>query len=458
MANAYFDSTESRAKALVVSCYRWEWQHLLTLEGAKELTNLGFMVDYLEVSGFESNCIKDKIKGALKRSETLKTRLDLLKSIGIHVSHPRFIILQYKVKSTFRKVLPLTFRSTLLESRWNIIYPGLVELTNDINVNIDKNKRLIQKTLVRDFYFVRLLQMACVNLDSYDRVLIVNGRYPLNRAASEFFKSNSLNVSFIEFGANRQKFQIYTRSPHSMENRKQLFQEFFEQNSVDQNDVNLIGAKLFKNRRLFDEQANLSWTRKMSSESIPAISTTRKICSFFPTSEKEFAGVSDPPPEGHFKDQQHALDALIKELGEEWEIFIRRHPKAHESTGDPEASRWEVYKNFENVHLIDPDSEVDSYALAKRSDLVAHYSSFIGPELIASGHQHVITLGPTQWENLDPKRHLHSAAEIADYLKNYPSNIPSININRLGFYTSTFGTDFKLYYWDGSKEKWLRRK
>jgi hypothetical protein len=457
MANEYSESPKFGERVLIVSCYRWEWQQILTLEGAQEFLNCGFAVEYLELSGYETSFIKNLLKKFLNRKETLTDRLELLKLHGVLVTHPRIEVVLTKIKLNLHLFKHSRIISRL-QSRWHVIYPGLVEITNDVNVRFGNNKRLVKRILAQDLLFTQLLEKCIVKPTDYEFVLVVNGRYPLNRAVSEFFKVKKLNVKFIEFGSNRQKFQIYNQSPHSMANRQELFKDFTKQFSGESEIVDSLGSQLFQTRRKFDKQANLSWTRKMYPEKTPVMDASEKICTFFPTSEKEFAGVSDKPQVGYFVDQHDALDALIRQLGEKWEIFIRRHPKATEIKGDPEANQWKKYKSFHNVHLIDPDSDIDSYALAMRSALVAHYSSFIGPELISAGHKYVITLGPTQWEHLDPHRHLHSEDEISQYLDKFPSFTPNPNINLLGFYTATFGTEFNLFYWNDSQEKWLLRK
>ena len=338
-------------------------------------------------------------------------------------------------------------------TRWDIVYPGLVDLTGDININQLTEKGLVRKCLTSEYFFNKILRLWTVGRPNFELVIIVNGRFPLNRSAANFFTQQNQKVELIEFGANREKFQIFTISPHSMINRLQLFRQFTEQVSATREEISEVGGKFFKDRRVFDKQANISWTRRMKSSELPNIRSS-KVCTFFSTSEREFVGVRDIVKEGEFPDQFSALEALILCLGAEWKVFIRRHPMARDLKADPEAELWARFEKFENVEIIQPDSEIDSYELGMRSNMVAHFGSFIGPELIFAGHKEVITLGHTQWEDLDPKRHLYGQSSLRNYLESPSEYEKDVDVSILGYFMATFGQDFKVCRWDQVKLVW----
>jgi len=458
MAADSFNSTNVGAKkALVVSCYNWEWQEVLTIEGAGELRNLGYVVEYLDLSGFKSNPIKLILKSLLGRTESRLARMKVLRASKIQVNHPA-IRIGWTNFSLFLSLTLRLFSKTDWSARRDVVYPGLVELTSDVNAGPKKNKELVRKMLLEDRFFVKLLASQNHLYASYDLVLIVNGRFPLNRAAAQYFKEKNLDVQLIEFGSSREKFEIYKKSPHSMANRRELFNEFIQKIEVSNVELQRVSLAYFEERRRFDKQANIRWTRKMKIAQLPDLNPNKKICTFFPTSEKEFAGVSDMTPFGEFANQFEALESLIACLGPQWEVFIRRHPKATDDNFDPEFNNWTKFQKYGNVHIIQPQSDVDSYTLGMQSDLVAHFSSFIGPELIYSGHKFVITLGPTPWQDLDPMRHLRSHEKLASYIRHRADNFVTPDLNFLGYYMSTFGRTFVNYSWQESKGRWKLRK
>lgn len=447
-----FEQPYGSRTALVISCYQWVWQEVLTIEAAAELRNRGYHVEYLDLSSYSANMPKNFLKWAIGRRSRIRGGNGALKKLRVEVVKPYIPIILSKLGLfclAFFRYLP----KREYKSCWDIAYPGLVDLTGDIGVSINNQKRLVKKTLISVYFFKLILRNSGLRRKNYDRVVIVNGRFPLNRAATLYFRQLEQNVELIEFGANRDKFQIYTASPHSMTNRLELFQKFRSGLNVNREVVDSIGAQFFMDRREFDKQANLSWTRKMHWKEIPDLGDSL-VCTFFPTSEREFSGVRDAPKHGEFSNQFDALESLIVNLGSKWNVFIRRHPMAQDSLIDPEVELWKRFEKFKNVTLINPDSEIDSYELGMRSDLVAHFGSFIGPELIFAGHKSVITLGHTQWEDLDPDRHLLSETSLLKYLQRSSFAVPRVDINLLGYYMSTFGEDFKLCSWNQDKLMW----
>jgi hypothetical protein len=457
VADSFNPTDKIEKKALVVSCYNWEWQKVLTIEGAWNLREMGYSVEYLDLSGFKSNPLKTLFKSILGRTESHRQRKKFLRVNGIQVNHPTVRIATTNLTLLLGSIFGFCNKSNL-KDRWNVVYPGLVELTGNVNVSPEKNEKLVRKILLGDKFFVKLLASQSHFSSRYDLVLVVNGRFPLNRAATHYFKEKNQEVRLIEFGSSREKFEIYRKSPHSVANRRELLNEFIRKSDISNVELQRVSSAYFEERRRFDKQANIRWTRWMKNSQLPYIDPSKKICTFFPTSEKEFAGVSDVTSFGEFANQFEALEALITSLGPQWDVFIRRHPKATDDDLDPEFNSWASFESYKNVHIIQPQSEIDSYKLGMKSDLVAHYSSFIGPELIYAGHKFVITLGPTPWEDLDPLRHLRSPEKLARYLRNQADNSAIPDLSLLGYYMATFGRPFFHYRWEESKKRWELRE
>jgi len=457
MASEFSEPSNPRKRALVVSSYAWDWQRALTLEGAVELKNQGYKVDYLDVSDFNIKLTR-KLSNFFRHKSVSRSNFRKIlssKDIFLHKPHRHLFTANIMLK-TLSSLTRLCKHAH--GTRWDVIYPGLVDLTGDVNVSNENYKKLIHKTALEDYFYAKLLKKWYTQKATYEQVLIVNGRFPLNRATGIFFKNYGSNVSFIEFAANREKFQIYLRSPHSETNRREIFEEFIKNISESKSLVKEIGENFFVSRRSFDSQANIRWTRKMSPEAIPLLIPGKKICTFYPTSEKEFAGVRDIPLANHFKNQFDALDSLVDNLGQDWQIFIRRHPNAKDNQNDVEFELWRRFENYANLRIIEPDSSIDSYALGMCSDLVAHYSSFIGPELIFAGHQNVITLGPTTWEVLDPNRHLSNSQQLKKYLSGNNSQKSRVDLSVFGYFMATFGVPFKVLAWDSTQAMWVLKK
>jgi hypothetical protein len=146
--------------------------------------------------------------------------------------------------------------------------------------------------------------------------------------------------------------------------------------------------------------------------------SNKKRCTFFASTEAEYAGVGDILPKGYFKNQVEAFRYLCEYLDPNiWEIFLRRHPQNPMSKiKDPEFFLWEEFEFFKNVTIIEPDSIVDSLALGLGSDLCVNYCSSISMELVVHGAKEVITMGPAPWNKLIPKHTAQSKVSLKTYL------------------------------------------
>ena len=114
---------------------------------------------------------------------------------------------------------------------------------------------------------------------------------------------------------------------------------------------------------------------------------------------------------------------------------------------DPEGRNWSEFKRFKHVKFISPDSNVDSYALGARADLVAHFNSSIGPELVFQGSCPVITLGDNSWELTDSKYLLRNQGDLREFLESQPGIRPRSDAFKWAYYSATFGEKFQLVEW-----------
>ena len=106
---------------------------------------------------------------------------------------------------------------------------------------------------------------------------------------------------------------------------------------------------------------------------------------------------------------------------------------------------------FKHVSFVGPSDPVDSYELCRRADLVAHFSSSMGPEAISMECCPVITMGPTLWERDNSKYLINTKDKIAKLnIKNLTTR-PLADIELWGIYWATFGYKFTVVTWNQSK-------
>ncbi len=159
---------------------------------------------------------------------------------------------------------------------------------------------------------------------------------------------------------------------------------------------------------------------------------------------------------GHFQTQFEAFEALHSELSSngEWEFFIRRHPNQCISQKDADSYYWDKYKNYKHTHIIAPNSTVDSYALGMKADLVAHYNSSIGIQLIYGGHKSVVTMGNSMWTGLVPDTLGRNLLELRKFLANPLKSWKAESVLPWAYFRSSFGTKFRYFDFVSKSTTW----
>jgi hypothetical protein len=135
----------------------------------------------------------------------------------------------------------------------------------------------------------------------------------------------------------------------------------------------------------------------------------------------------------------------------EWIVFLRRHPYAKFSRKDPEAKLWHEFSKFSNLRVIQPNSSIDSYALGARANLIVHYNSSIGPELIYQQTCPVLTTGNSPWEKIHSPYLIHNRDDLAGYLKQPIETRPKSDAFEWAYYQAVFGEEFQCVTWSNQR-------
>jgi hypothetical protein len=272
----------------------------------------------------------------------------------------------------------------------------------------------------------------------------VNGRFTKNSTVIYWSKKNGLTSSLIEFGSlNRNSYELFQNSPHSTEEIEDKIYSYW--NSTESNNRQYIAKKYLEEIIRNNSSSKIDFRTNIISGDKPTFGA-KKVCAYFASSEYENAGLNLSKNPSHFGDQVEALRGLLTVLDpNKWEIYIRRHPR-NPNTRKKDAERflWDEFNNQDHIHIIDPDSVIDSLALGSNADLIASFESTINIEFVARGFQNVVTLGPAPWNRLLPSRYLPSVQEITKYLRNNNEKISPEDIWPWAYYMAVSGTDFKI--------------
>ncbi len=361
--------------------------------------------------------------------------------------------MQFNCLTSLIKIMPHIVRAKTVEDFLNIpcLYSTALRSTHSTlagklgTVEYSPRKYILRiARYLLSYLLIKNLVSRIVIDSDYCQVTVGNGR--LLNSAAVLDGAQKISKLIIERGALPGMLDSYSFSAHSMSERRNHVN--LSWSSADKEITERVAVEYLETRRVRDPISGVKWTSRQRSGLIPDFEEGKKVCVFYTTTELEFAVFYDPPKPGEFSTQREALLALVECLdAQEWNILVRRHPYPRAIKSDPEGRNWEIFSRFANVNFIPPDSAIDSYALGARADLVAHFNSSIGPELIYQEHCPVISLGDNSWEPLNSNYLLRTKSNLRDFLSSdYPVR-PKSDAYKWAYYSATFGEKFRIVEW-----------
>lgn len=373
-----------------------------------DLKRLGMRVHVVDVSRKSHSLPKTLVRRILKSSPPISFKYKaLLKRSHIPIIHLKGDNLR-KYHSLARAVV-CKDDFDLKNGYGKLVYPTLVDAYKTLKDVKFTKQRVIEE--VSNILEVEQLIDNWLNADDSHNI-VINGRISRYRALRHKLESRNASIHYLEIGATPNHYQLYSRPPQSeLENYRQA-RALWDTAGPEK----IIQAEnYFLTRRTFDPNVNISWTSKMVPEFMPVIDKTKKICTFFSSSQIEFVEEIDLRQEDDFLDQGDALLQLLSILPkDEWQVFLRKHPNRPDSGYfDEEDEIWAQSREYKNLQVIEQDSKVDSFALARASDLIVNFGTSFGAECIYWGLGPVLNLRPTFWTPFVPENSPRNKSELA---------------------------------------------
>lgn len=438
----------SKKQELLVVCYPNDWHWVLSLEYLFSKGNPVESIQVLDLSQLGEFYLKHRLKKILNRKSFRDSFYKRCKIHGIKIQRKQSY--WYTTKYfLFSFTNSLSFKST--NFRTSPSFNTIVEKTGSLDFTFKEFRNIVRREEFKRFEVEKSLSE--IDFSLYHRIVTVNGRFTKNATVVAHGKSRGCKVDLIEFGSSKTRITVYKKSPHSMQEMQKKINKLWI--SSDAKYRRVAATEFIAQMRRDHDIYKIGWRSKMQTGFVPP-KAKRLRCTFFASTEIEFAGVGDGTKRGNFENQVQAFQGLCNILpAEKWEIYLRRHPKNPNSKSeDPEAHLWESFTASSNVIILPPDSPVDSLALGLSSDLNVVFNSFIAMELIVHGARKVITTGPALWSTLLPLQCTPSTSSLRNYLKHMVPVKSVRDIWPWAFYTATHGEKFSQCVWSSRKQKW----
>ena len=310
------------------------------------------------------------------------------------------------------------------------IFSTLSTQFNNENFSILKNKQLIIEILNQSVCSFENFKEV-LKKKVFHKILIFNGRIYNYRALlrySQKYKLNSYCYDYSYF--SHEKYLI--KKNDFTQNLNTRAKEIFSLHKKRRGTINekiLIknGTFFFKNRLKKKNSGPFPVFNAVQQKVLPKEYSKKKInISIYPSSDIESSLVTDSIKRFFYKDQLTAIKKILGEFSDNQNIFfwIRLHPN---SINDFENTKnfINLEKNFLNLKVIKPLSDISTYELVKNSNLVITFGSTIGIESVFL-KKNVINLGPSAYQEFkldyQPSNHFETIKIISKLILNKKFN------------------------------------
>lgn len=433
---------------LLVICYPNDWHWVLSLEYLLIKANKSRQIHVLDLSQVGEVYLKHIVKSIFQKNSLQKQFYKICKATRLN----------YKKRKTFLYLLEYIFFYVryLLLSKTNDLrvspsYNSIVEKIGSLEFKFNEYKNVIIQEEFQASAVVKKLNR--IDLSHYQKIITVNGRFTKNAAVIKYAKTEGCQTELIEFGSSRTTISIYSVSPHSMNEVQDKINNYWTNSSSHYREA--VASQFIEKIKADQDIYKVGWRNKMQPGRVPP-KVNKFRCTFFASTESEYAGVGDPIESKNFQNQSESFLSLCTVLSpDNWEIYLRRHPKNPNSRiEDPEKNLWTLAKTFSHVMIVPPESSIDSLELGLSSDMIVNFNSFIAMELIVHGSKKVITTGPAPWNLILPRQYTPDVASLKSYCES-PIPIESVtDIWPWAFYTASHGENFSKCSWNNHKQNW----
>lgn len=299
--------------------------------------------------------------------------------------------------------------------------------------------------------------------------VIFNGRLSITRAIVSACKEAQIPFATHERGPTLSRFGIWINSlPHDVDATKKQVIDLYR--SIGPAAARDYSEEVYLDRRFgkVDNWHSFTKSQRLGSDAGMTESNAFRIV-IFTSSQTEFVALNEGWNRQIFTSQEVALCELLKlipKVRPHSKVWIRMHP--NQAGNNREIGFVSAFAS-DRVHVVLPQSDVDSYALMTKANLVVSFGSTTGIEAAYWGSASLL-LGPSPYGGLGSTYEPKDLKEIESILMNDPKPLPTFGAEMYGAYLRISGlefqyaseyslgnAEFKGVNLGGSRNKYIRR-
>jgi hypothetical protein len=241
-------------------------------------------------------------------------------------------------------------------------------------------------------------------------IAVFNGRFLHDRAAATAAQSLGIPVLNYDLGGLQTGFDLTIDDTHDWDALQRRMLSLYDRWDPEERDE--LGSSWFLDRTQHLDPLNRLFVEAQTIGSMVDLPDGKKVIVYFSSSGDEISEL-DLDWNDYFQSQENALELIARICAENPDIYfiVRSHPhKRRKPAHDVKEWMKAVEEANPDLHL-DPHSDVDSYALMRKADLVITYGSTSGIEA-AFAQKPVIVMGPSAYNILGAATQVFTESEL----------------------------------------------
>lgn len=315
------------------------------------------------------------------------------------------------------------------------VISSLISVTRDADFDRQRYSQLAL-ALGRDAMKLYRLTHELARADKSDIVILFNGRVASTRGIRRACETMGLRYIVHERGSSKGKYALFDcATPHQPEGIRRWVDDWWRFTD----DPEAKARAFLARRRQSIATGWYSFTGKQDAGHFPP-RDGRKRVTFFTSSDDELVAIGDElPPDSPYCHQAYSIRSAGQACRDRgYDFVVRFHPNTPSGPNEVLEAANEV-----SPTVIEPSSEVDTYALMDSSDIVFTQNSTVGIEAAAAGKQAVYT-GRNIFERCRSVRRIMNDSDLVSALDTAQGADP-IDALRYANFFGEHGISYRYY-------------
>lgn len=339
------------------------------------------------------------------------------------------------------------------------VHSSFISKTRKREFVLDAEQNVLKRLTENSIMIYESLK-SLIEEKKIDKLLLFNGRWDYYRAALAAGRSKNVDVEVFENYRSGGFLELFgNHLPHDILNKNKLIEEHWDQNQ-DQNKKLEIANDFFVEKRKGAAISDKAYTKNQKKGKLPqGYDSSKKTFVLYNSSDDEFASVGRQFENPFFKDQLEGILYLTDYFKEKnnFQLIIRMHPNLKGLKRDYLDPIYALENEFQNIILIKPQDDADTYELMNVANTVISFGSTAGLEAAYWGKP-VILLGKSFYYYTGVAYVPESKKEITKLIEEDLAPLDRISAQKFGYYIMSGGVKANYFYSDPEKNYYFKEQ